>query len=251
MRPLSSDVLDAVQDLLRPCSVRTGRSAVAFVACACSITAARVAGAAGVSCAAASAAGRQRQEHRRRDRDRRVGSRTCRAVPPWCDDTRRPSRRLCESGTRRGCRKRIVGTAAASVRCTGRRGGSAVTVLSASVPMMVMLGLAGRCRAGAAAAQAPAQPLGPETFDAKATPTAPPPASSRVVPMTIQIDRYTPEHARTTMTDALKYNGYPGFLHALARRASGRTRSKSPAADVRRSAGPARCPTPPAARSRS
>jgi hypothetical protein len=33
--------------------------------------------------------------------------------------------------------------------------------------------------------------------------------------MVLQIDRYTPEHARTTVTDALKYQGYPGFLNAL------------------------------------
>src|SRR5438876_649561 len=35
------------------------------------------------------------------------------------------------------------------------------------------------------------------------------------VPITITIDRYTPEHARVTMTDALKHGGYPGFLRAL------------------------------------
>ena len=87
-----------------------------------------------------------------------------------------------------------------------------MTVLSASIPTMVVLGLL----AGAGQATAPAQPLGPETFDAKVTLEAPPPAvGTVVVPITIQIDRYTPEHARTTMTDALKHNGYPGFLRAL------------------------------------
>src|SRR5262249_2784091 len=35
------------------------------------------------------------------------------------------------------------------------------------------------------------------------------------VPVVVHIDRYTPAHARTTMTDALKYSGYPGFLNAL------------------------------------
>lgn len=35
------------------------------------------------------------------------------------------------------------------------------------------------------------------------------------VPMVIQIDRYTPEHERTKMTDGLKYGGYPGFLNKL------------------------------------
>jgi hypothetical protein len=87
-----------------------------------------------------------------------------------------------------------------------------VTVLSTSIPMVVVLGLL----AGAGQAPAPAQPLGPETFDAKVTLDAPPPAvGTVVVPVTIQIDRYTPEHARTTMSDALKHNGYPGFLRAL------------------------------------
>ena len=60
---------------------------------------------------------------------------------------------------------------------------------------------------------------GPETFDviAKAMPKAGATDASGAitVPITIQIDRYTPEHARTTMTDGLKYNGYPGFLRAL------------------------------------
>jgi len=78
--------------------------------------------------------------------------------------------------------------------------------------MIAVLGLL----AAAGQAPAPTQPLGPETFDAKVTLDAPPPAvGTVVVPVTIQIDRYTPEHARTTMSDALKHNGYPGFLRAL------------------------------------
>ena len=58
---------------------------------------------------------------------------------------------------------------------------------------------------------------GPETFDviAKALPKGAAASGAITVPMTIQVDRYTPEHARTTMTDALKYSGYPGFLRAL------------------------------------
>lgn len=60
---------------------------------------------------------------------------------------------------------------------------------------------------------------GPETFDviAKATPKGGESAASGAitVPMVIQLDRYTPDHDRTTMTDGLKYNGYPGFLRAL------------------------------------
>lgn len=40
-------------------------------------------------------------------------------------------------------------------------------------------------------------------------------AGAITVPMTVRIDRYTPESARTKMTDGLKYGGYPGFLLAL------------------------------------
>lgn len=40
-------------------------------------------------------------------------------------------------------------------------------------------------------------------------------AGAITVPMVVQIERYTPDHALTTMTDALKYGGYPGFLKAL------------------------------------
>lgn len=55
-----------------------------------------------------------------------------------------------------------------------------------------------------------------ETFAVNATASARPPATGTVtVPMTIHIDRYTPEFARVAMTDALKYRGYPGFLQAL------------------------------------
>ena len=66
------------------------------------------------------------------------------------------------------------------------------------------------------ARQAPTPPAGAETFDLKVTMVAPPPAvGTVVVPVTIQIDRYTPEHARVTMSDALTHGGYPGFLRAL------------------------------------
>jgi hypothetical protein len=63
----------------------------------------------------------------------------------------------------------------------------------------------------------PAPPaLPPEAFELTATATAGPNAVGTVtVPMVAQIDKYTPEYARTKMTDALKYNGYPGFLNAL------------------------------------
>lgn len=72
--------------------------------------------------------------------------------------------------------------------------------------------------AGAPAQQQPAgtPPAGPETISLMATVPAPSTATGSVaVPITIRIDRYTPEYARTTMVDGLKYGGYPGFLKAL------------------------------------
>jgi hypothetical protein len=72
--------------------------------------------------------------------------------------------------------------------------------------------------AALAAPQAPpaASQDGPETFDVVATAMAGANAKGTLtVPLTVQIDRYTPEYERTKMTDALKYTGYPGFLNAL------------------------------------
>src|SRR5215218_6845354 len=67
---------------------------------------------------------------------------------------------------------------------------------------------------GQRAGSAPA--AGPEDFDVKVSVSAKPPAvGTVVVPLTVHVDRYTPEYARTTMTDALKHGGYPGFLRAL------------------------------------
>lgn len=66
------------------------------------------------------------------------------------------------------------------------------------------------------ALQATASVAGPETFQITASVL---PAANAggaiIVPITVQIDRYTPEYARTKMTDGLKYGGYPGFLLAL------------------------------------
>jgi hypothetical protein len=58
---------------------------------------------------------------------------------------------------------------------------------------------------------------GPEAFDLVGTvaPKAGAATGAVTVPMIIQIDRYTPEHERTKMTDGLRYGGYPGFLNAL------------------------------------
>ena len=57
---------------------------------------------------------------------------------------------------------------------------------------------------------------GPEDFDVKVTVTARPPATGTVVvPLLVHVERYTPEHARLVMTDALKHGGYPGFVRAL------------------------------------
>ena len=59
-------------------------------------------------------------------------------------------------------------------------------------------------------------PAGAEDFDVKVSVTAKPPAvGTVVVPLTVHLDRYTPEHARTLMTDGLKHGGYPGFVRAL------------------------------------
>jgi len=79
-----------------------------------------------------------------------------------------------------------------------------VTVFAARLSVIVML----------AAFSAPQ--AGPETFDVTAAATLSGGAKGNVTAeITIQIDRYSPEHALTTMTDALQYNGYPGFLLAL------------------------------------
>jgi hypothetical protein len=90
--------------------------------------------------------------------------------------------------------------------------GVTVTVLSASIPALVLA-------AALAAPQATppaAPPAGPEIFDIVATVAAKGSTTGNItVPMTVQLDRYTPEHERTKMTDGLKYNGYPGFLNAL------------------------------------
>jgi hypothetical protein len=70
-----------------------------------------------------------------------------------------------------------------------------------------------------AAAQPPASPTapaGPETFNVTTTVTASGDVEGSVtVKMAIHLDRYTAAHVRASMTDGLKYNGYPGFLKAL------------------------------------
>ena len=82
-----------------------------------------------------------------------------------------------------------------------------MTVLSASIPAMVM--------AAVLAVPQAAPPAGPETFDLVASATPKGTKGAITVPMTVTLERYTPEHERTKMTDGLKYNGYPGFLNAL------------------------------------
>ncbi len=54
-----------------------------------------------------------------------------------------------------------------------------------------------------------------ETFQVNATASTSRGSGGVTVPITIAISRYTREHSRVAMTDALKYNGYPGFLRAL------------------------------------
>jgi len=62
-----------------------------------------------------------------------------------------------------------------------------------------------------------APPPAPEAYDVVGKVSAKGGAATGAVtvPMIIQIDRYTPEHERTKMSDGLKYGGYPGFLKAL------------------------------------
>jgi hypothetical protein len=54
----------------------------------------------------------------------------------------------------------------------------------------------------------------PETFFAKAE-TRSGDSAVASVPLTVQIDRYTPDADRKRMEDALRTGGYPGFLAAL------------------------------------
>jgi hypothetical protein len=82
------------------------------------------------------------------------------------------------------------------------------SIIASSVLVVSVLG-----QAGGQGASRPAS--GPETFQVTATASGRAAAGSLTAPMTIRIDRYTSEHARTAMTDALKYRGYPGFLAAL------------------------------------
>jgi hypothetical protein len=57
---------------------------------------------------------------------------------------------------------------------------------------------------------------GAETFKVTATVSSNGQADGAItVPLVVRLDRFTPEPARVAMTDALKYNGYPGFLNAL------------------------------------
>jgi len=128
---------------------------------------------------------------------------------------RRASGRLCGSGTFHSaadCRKRIGAGGWRRVGCEQNEV-SIVTVSSTALPLAVMVAM---LAAPFPQSGAPPDPGGPEDFDVKVTMTAPPPAvGTVVVPLTVHVDRYTPEHARVAMTDALKYSGYPGFLRAL------------------------------------
>jgi hypothetical protein len=70
--------------------------------------------------------------------------------------------------------------------------------------------------AGAPAAQRanPPAPLS-ETFHLNAAASSAQGSGTITVPVTIQITRYTREHSRVAMTDALKHGGYPNFVRAL------------------------------------
>jgi hypothetical protein len=70
------------------------------------------------------------------------------------------------------------------------------------------------CAAAPAVAQPPQSAGAPETFGAMAR--AENAAGAAVSsPILIHLDRYTPDFDRTTVQEALRVNGYPGFLPAL------------------------------------
>jgi hypothetical protein len=70
------------------------------------------------------------------------------------------------------------------------------------------------CAAASAVAQQPRNAGVPETFGAKAQ--AENAAGAAVsAPILIHVERYTPDFDRKTVEDALKFNGYPGFLTAV------------------------------------
>jgi hypothetical protein len=70
------------------------------------------------------------------------------------------------------------------------------------------------CHGAPAAAQPPRTTGAPETFGARAQ--AENAAGAAVsAPILIHVERYTPDFDRKVVEDALKYNGYPGFLPAL------------------------------------
>ncbi len=99
----------------------------------------------------------------------------------------------------------------ALVGCDPRWEAQTVTALLLCIPMIVVA-------AGAALPVQETKPAatGPETFHVTVTVTGKEDVTGQVtVPMTIQINRYTPEHARAAMLDGFKRSGYPGFLLAL------------------------------------
>ena len=82
-----------------------------------------------------------------------------------------------------------------------------MSVLSASVPALLVV----------AALVMPQAAAAPETFDivGTVTPSGATAKGAITVPMTVTLERYSPEFERTKMTDALEHGGYPGFLNAL------------------------------------
>ena len=73
--------------------------------------------------------------------------------------------------------------------------------------------VAASAAAGPEAAQSRKAYTAPETFTAQMQARTEVGAAAASIRM--QIDRYTPEDDRKTMTDALRHSGYPGFLTAL------------------------------------
>ena len=83
-----------------------------------------------------------------------------------------------------------------------------MSVLSASLPALLV---------AAALAVPQAGPATAETFDivGTVTPNGAVAKGAITVPMTVSLERFSPEFERTKMTDALKHGGYPGFLTTL------------------------------------
>src|SRR3982751_598184 len=188
---------------------RNGLSACALSAWACSTAAARPAGTASCASATDGTSSSAATSDLMGDMGCSCATRRVAAIRRYAPGPTGTMR--IRHGTRacRACRKRISGGRGQPVGCDETRGVS-VTVPPTALPiaMFVVMLAAPSAQRGPATA-----PAGAEDFDVKVSVTAKPPAvGTVVVPLTVHLDRYTPEHARTLMTDGLKHGGYPGFV---------------------------------------